>query len=94
MRPQQDKYYGQMPFSDPVYAVWDQKVELRMTARFLPRGLGGLLYWYALYPVHLLIFKGMLRAIARQVRAPILDGPRRFDTRGGPWADGETIAKT
>ncbi|KJS29307.1 MAG: epimerase [Desulfatitalea sp. BRH_c12] len=58
--------------------------ELRMAARFLPRGLGGLLYWYALYPVHLLIFKGMLQAIARQVRAPILDGPRRFDARDGP----------
>ena len=33
----------------------------------LPIGLGGLLYWYALYPVHTLIFDRMLRAIAARV---------------------------
>ena len=38
---------------------------IRQTAVFEPRGLLGLLYWYALYPVHGLIFGGMLRGIAR-----------------------------
>jgi hypothetical protein len=38
--------------------------EIRQTAIFDPAGLLGLLYWYALYPFHALIFKGMLRAIA------------------------------
>ncbi len=38
---------------------------IRQTALFDPRGLGGFLYWYALYPVHCLIFAGMLRGIAR-----------------------------
>lgn len=37
---------------------------IRQTAVFEPRGLAGLLYWYALYPVHVLIFRGMLRGIA------------------------------
>lgn len=37
---------------------------IRQTAVFEPRGLAGLLYWYALYPVHALIFRGMLRGIA------------------------------
>jgi hypothetical protein len=37
---------------------------IRQTAIFDPRGLSGLLYWYALYPVHQWIFKGMLRRIA------------------------------
>jgi len=37
---------------------------IRQTAIFEPRGVGGLLYWYALYPVHRLIFNGMLRGIA------------------------------
>jgi hypothetical protein len=27
MRPRHDKYYAQMPFSDPVFAVWGQKVQ-------------------------------------------------------------------
>ena len=38
---------------------------IRQTAVFEPRGLLGLLYWYALYPVHGLIFGRMLRGIAR-----------------------------
>ena len=37
---------------------------MRQTAIFDPAGLAGLLYWYALYPVHYWIFKGMLREIA------------------------------
>lgn len=37
---------------------------IRQTAIFKPRGLFGLVYWYALWPVHALIFGGMLRRIA------------------------------
>ena len=37
---------------------------IRQTAIFEPRGLAGLLYWYVLFPVHGLIFGGMLRGIA------------------------------
>ncbi|MDX1682400.1 MAG: DUF2867 domain-containing protein, partial [Phycisphaeraceae bacterium] len=37
---------------------------IRQTAIFDPRGLFGLLYWYALWPVHQLMFAGMLRGIA------------------------------
>jgi Protein of unknown function (DUF2867) len=38
---------------------------LRQTAIFDPHGLAGLVYWYALYPIHYLIFEGMLRRIGR-----------------------------
>lgn len=38
---------------------------LRQTAIFDPRGVLGWLYWYALYPIHRLVFAGMLRGIAR-----------------------------
>ena len=37
---------------------------IRQTAIFDPAGLFGLLYWYALYPIHYCIFKGMLHQIA------------------------------
>jgi uncharacterized protein DUF2867 len=43
----------------------DGHTELRSIASFEPRGLLGRLYWWSLYPLHLLIFCGMLRAIAR-----------------------------
>ena len=37
---------------------------IRQTAEFDPSGLAGLLYWYGVYPLHLLVFRGMLREIA------------------------------
>ncbi len=38
---------------------------IRQTATFDPVGLLGRAYWYALFPVHHLVFGGMLRGIAR-----------------------------
>ncbi len=38
---------------------------VRQTSIFDPVGLLGLLYWYGLYPIHSLVFAGMLRGIAR-----------------------------
>jgi uncharacterized protein YbjT (DUF2867 family) len=37
---------------------------LRQTAQFEPSGLAGLLYWYFLWPIHELMFRGMLRRLA------------------------------
>jgi len=42
---------------------------VRQTAVFEPTGLSGLIYWYALLPVHAVIFGGMLRAIARRAQS-------------------------
>ena len=39
---------------------------LVQTAFFEPRGLSGRLYWYALLPAHLLIFRGSIRELARR----------------------------
>ncbi|MBX3180925.1 MAG: SDR family oxidoreductase [Candidatus Hydrogenedentes bacterium] len=38
---------------------------ITQTAIYDPAGLAGLLYWYALYPIHEFIFAGMCRNIAR-----------------------------
>jgi hypothetical protein len=54
------------------------QVELQMLSRFLPKGLFGLLYWYALYPFHQWIFFGMLKAIAKSINKPIASDPERF----------------
>ncbi len=39
---------------------------LRQTAVFDPMGLGGNLYWFGIYPVHAVIFRGMIRGIGKQ----------------------------
>jgi uncharacterized protein YbjT (DUF2867 family) len=44
---------------------------IRQTAVFDAHGLAGLAYWYFLYPLHQLVFAGMLRRIARAVSAHI-----------------------
>jgi hypothetical protein len=48
---------------------------LTLRARFLPRGLWGIVYWTALAPVHGPLFRGMLTAMARATGATILSGP-------------------
>ncbi|MXZ47927.1 MAG: DUF2867 domain-containing protein [Candidatus Dadabacteria bacterium] len=39
---------------------------ITQTAVFRPLGLGGLIYWYGLYPTHWVIFRQMLKEIARR----------------------------
>ncbi|MHC6527048.1 DUF2867 domain-containing protein [Vibrio proteolyticus] len=42
--------------------------ELNITAWWHPQGFPGLLYWFAMLPAHLFIFKGMVNAIVRKAR--------------------------
>jgi len=51
------------------------RAEVLLTVRFLPRGVGGLLYWYLSYTVHNLVLKTMLLNMARSSRMPLLEGP-------------------
>jgi hypothetical protein len=42
---------------------------LIQTVFFQPHGLAGLAYWYGLYPIHQLIFSGMVHAIVRRAES-------------------------
>jgi hypothetical protein len=42
---------------------------LSQTAYYAPKGLLGWLYWYLLYPVHALIFSGMIGEISRRAES-------------------------
>jgi len=42
---------------------------LVQTALFAPKGLFGFLYWYALYPIHSLIFSGLIRKLSQRAAA-------------------------
>lgn len=57
------------------------EVEFQMLSRFLPKGLFGILYWYGLYPFHQWIFYGMLKAIAKSIKKPMVSDPERFTPR-------------
>jgi tryptophan-rich sensory protein/uncharacterized protein YbjT (DUF2867 family) len=47
----------------------DSGTQLRQTAMFDPLGLWGLAYWYGVWPLHQLVFAGMLRGIAHAAEA-------------------------
>ncbi len=57
-----------------VSAQGDQQAHLSQTAFFAPKGLMGWLYWYALYPLHGMIFSGLIDQIARRAVAFRRDG--------------------
>ena len=46
----------------------------RWTARFLPRGLFGIGYWYGVLPLHALVFQGLLRGLKRAAERKVLAG--------------------
>ena len=47
----------------------ESEVRIIQTAFYEPKGLMGLLYWYVLYPIHRVIFQGMIIAIAHKAES-------------------------
>jgi uncharacterized protein YbjT (DUF2867 family) len=62
-----------------VRSMGQRRVGLDMVARFLPRGLTGLAYWYTLLPAHRWLFEGVLRTVARRTESRILEGPEAIE---------------
>lgn len=51
--------------------VHDSQTQLSQIARFKPRGLLGLLYWWAVIPFHAWVFRGMLRGVRREAERAV-----------------------
>ena len=47
----------------------DGKTRIVQEATFVPRGLGGQMYWYAIAPLHTLVFPTMIRNIVKRAEA-------------------------
>jgi len=61
------------------------RCRLVQTARFLPRGLLGLAYWYAVMPLHGIVFGRMLQGVRRVAEAlATVDGGVDVDPSGRP----------
>ena len=59
------KLPGEAELSFELEPLPDDRTRLVQRARFIPHGLGGLVYWYAVLPFHGFVFRGMLDGIAR-----------------------------
>lgn len=56
--------YAQMKLPGQAWLEFDvQADQLVQTAHFLPRGLGGRLYWYAVLPLHHFVFNDLARTV-------------------------------
>lgn len=62
----------------------ERRCTIIQTARFKPRGLFGLAYWYAVLPLHGIVFSGMLKGIRHAA-----EGSSQEDSTRGPQAHGE-----
>jgi uncharacterized protein YbjT (DUF2867 family) len=52
-----------------VRPIDEQRCTFMQTARFYPRGLPGIIYWHGVYPLHALVFRGLIRSIAKRAES-------------------------
>jgi uncharacterized protein YbjT (DUF2867 family) len=67
----------------------DDKCRFQQLARFIPSGLFGILYWYAVKPFHNIVFRGMLRGIERQALQFVAELVKADKSRIDPGPDGD-----
>jgi hypothetical protein len=63
------KLPGEALLSFSIVPIAAGRCRLTQTARFKPRGLAGLAYWYGALPFHAIVFSGMLEGIRRYAEA-------------------------
>jgi uncharacterized protein YbjT (DUF2867 family) len=75
------RFPGEATLEFQLHPLQNGRTELQQLSRYLPRGLFGLLYWYAFYPFHQWVFCSMLKGIAKAAGKQIIQGPDRFAPR-------------
>ena len=79
--PNRLKLLAEMRFPGEAYLEFQLRslgqdlMEIRQLSKFVPHGLAGIVYWYGLAPAHKLIFRGLLRNLARSTGREVLQGP-------------------
>jgi uncharacterized protein YbjT (DUF2867 family) len=58
-----------------------ESTKIVMTARFRPRGLMGLAYWYAVLPLHELVFPVMIRGIASNIQTQSQESAKQVESQ-------------
>ncbi len=61
----------------------NRMTEIHQVALFKPEGLLGYLYWYLLYPIHKIIFSGMVKEISRRAELAAQTTPQGKPSAGG-----------
>ncbi|WP_462325934.1 DUF2867 domain-containing protein [Desulfoplanes sp.] len=88
------KVPGEAMLEFTITAQGGGRTELVQSARFLPRGLWGIVYWYMFAPFHALIFKGMLGGISRHILCPVVSPPKRVEAQPACVLDKTLVEET
>ena len=72
------KLPGQALLEIRITPAGSDRCNLTLLSRFLPKGIWGMAYWYALYPFHQYVFSRMLAGMAKAAGKPLMAPPRRF----------------
>lgn len=64
------KVWGQAWLEFHVLPSGESTSVLVQTAHYYPKGIGGLLYWFSIFPLHLFVFKALARGIRRKAENP------------------------
>jgi uncharacterized protein YbjT (DUF2867 family) len=62
------KVWGQAWLKFRVREDGDNACRVQQTALYYPKGVVGWAHWYCVYPIHAIVFKGLVRAIARRAK--------------------------
>jgi len=62
----------------------DGTTEVRQTAFFEPKGLLGYLYWWSVYPFHLVVFPSMIRAVGERAEQLSIEQRSTYASQGNP----------
>ena len=62
------KFPGRAWLQFETHPYADEQTRLVQTSIFAPKGLLGLVYWYLLYPIHNIVFAGLIRSISQQAQ--------------------------
>ncbi|MDD9304438.1 MAG: SDR family oxidoreductase [Desulfobacter sp.] len=60
-------------------AINNEVCTVSLLARFLPKGIPGLLYWYLLYPFHQYVFTQMLKGLVKASYLKFVKKPHKYD---------------
>lgn len=58
--------WGEAWLEFEVQRLSETTCRLTQTAKYYPRGLWGVIYWYSIYPIHVCVFRGMIKRIAQR----------------------------
>jgi hypothetical protein len=77
------KVWGQAWLEFRILPVGDRNCQLTQTAMYYPKGIFGIVYWYSVYLLHAVVFRGLIAAIAQ--RAKMLSDSAEAEHEQSTW---------